>query len=81
MILKSKVNNNSIYLPQKVVKKLNLHHGDIMLILCTDNGMQIVKDTMLNQLDLAFETLGIDLAHMLSGKNTKNWDSVKKNKQ
>lgn len=52
-----------------------------MLILCTDNGMQIVKDTMLNQLDLAFETLGIDLAHMLSGKNTKNWDSVKKNKQ
>mgnify|MGYP001576708834 CR=1 FL=1 len=77
MILKSKVNNNSIYLPQKVVKKLNLHHGDNVLILCTNNGMQIVKDTMLNQLDLAFEVLGHDLEALFLPEKVKNQDSDK----
>lgn len=72
MIVTSKINNNSIYLPKEILKKLNLHHHDKVIIMVANGGMQIVKDTMLNQLDVAFEVLGNDLSEILLAKQHKS---------
>lgn len=67
----SKVNRNSIYIPNPILKKLGLKHNSKVILLCTDSGLQIIRDTMLNQIDTAFEVLGNDIGQLILPEKTQ----------